>query len=714
MVLGLAVAIVAAGAGTAWAMRGTSGPAYRLATVTRANVSQTVDADGTLAARSTAVLSFLAAGTVDAVDVAVGDPVRAGQAVATIDATDLQAAVIGAQSTLAKAQQKLADDEAAQAAGTTVSATQRTTASGTSGATAGTGTTGTGTNGTGTDSAGYVRISSPPTRPASTGSSLTRAQQAVVAAQHALDDAITAQDRAVRTLVRQCAAADDSTPTTSRATAGTGGVVSGAAGAQAVVVTLRDAGGDVATTSSANPQRVGAGGTYSFAGLTAGNSYTVAIVRSAVLNTADCTAAVTAVSSGQRALDSTHAALGRALDALNRAVASSATGTGASTGSGSRSSASSGTTGSSNRSSTGTGTGTGSRSSASGGTGANAGSANTGSGSNTGTGSGTGNATGIAVTAELIAADTKSVDAARTALAVAEADRANATLSSPITGKVAAVGLARGDTVSAHSSANTITVVGTGALSTELSIGLSDIDLIKVGQHARVAVDGHSDALPGTVTYVGQTNSAGSSGGSATYPVTVQLARTSSTLYDGMGASVAIDVGTASGVLTVPISAVHTTGRRHVVTVDAGGRMTPTLVTLGVVGADLVQVKTGLRAGQRVVLADLSAAVPTSTDTLRRNRTGSGALTGLTGSGQGGPPCRRGARAGADLAPPCVISTQRPAGRALSVRLKEVARAFHRRSAPAPAAPAAVTAPTTADAITHHHYSEPAKAVPTG
>ncbi len=632
IVTGLVVILVLAGAGTAWAMRGSDGPAYRLATVGHANVSQSVDSDGALAARKTAVLAFASAGTVDTVDVAVGDTVRAGESVATIDDSNLRAAVTSAQATRAKAEQKLADDEAAQAAGTTVSST-----------TSGTGTS----NGTGTSSAGYVRLTSAPAAPTSTSSSdVTKAQRAVVSAQRALDAAVATQDSAVRALVKQCAAGDNPTPATARATAGSGGTLSGAAGPQAVVVTLRDANGDVATTTSANPQRVPAGGTYAFNGLTAGNSYTVALVRSAGLNTAECTDAVTTVSTGQRAVDAALAKLDRALAALTRAVAG--TGSGSSTGGSNTSTTTpSGGTGSSTRSTTTSGSGTsgsGTRSTTTSGTSGSGTSGSTTSGSGT-SGSGTtgsggsGNSAGVTVTAELIAADTKSIDAANAALALAQANRANATLAAPIAGKVAAVALAKGDTVSARSTSSTITVVGTGALSVDLNIGLSDIDLVKVGQTARVTVDGHSDALPAKVTYVGLTNSASSTGSSSTYPVTVQLARTSDSLYDGMGASVAIEVGTAPGVVAVPISAVHTTGTQHAVDVYSGGKATTTLVTLGVVGQDLVQIKSGLRAGQRVVLADLSAAIPTSTTNFGRNRSGSGSLTGLTGgTGTGGGP----------------------------------------------------------------------------
>ena len=82
-----------------------------------------------------------------------------------------------------------------------------------------------GTNGTGTNGAARRRRlradhRAPSTRAGVSGSSPTRAQQAVVSSQQALDTAVTAQDRAVQTLVRRCAAGDDTTPATAHAGAG--------------------------------------------------------------------------------------------------------------------------------------------------------------------------------------------------------------------------------------------------------------------------------------------------------------------------------------------------------------------------------------------------------------------------------------------------------------------------------------------------------------
>jgi hypothetical protein len=115
--------------------------------------------------------------------------------------------------------------------------------------------------------------------------------------------------------------------------------------------------------------------------------------------------------------------------------------------------------------------------------------------------------------------------------------------------------------------------------------------------------------------------------------VTIVLDPTTTALYDGAGVSVAIDVGTASDVLTVPTSAVHKTGNLATVSVYANGKVSTALVTLGTEGTDRVQIKSELKAGQRVVLAEVSAAIPTnSSGNLGRFGNGGG-LVGPGGLG---------------------------------------------------------------------------------
>jgi hypothetical protein len=104
-------------------------------------------------------------------------------------------------------------------------------------------------------------------------------------------------------------------------------------------------------------------------------------------------------------------------------------------------------------------------------------------------------------------------------------------------------------------------------------------------------------------------------------------------LFNGAGASVSITVGQVDGVLTVPSSAVKTVGSQSSVQVLTNGVPTTTAVTLGAIGNDLTQIVSGITAGQQVVIADLSAALPTATTTAAA---GAGVVAGLGGAGAGG------------------------------------------------------------------------------
>lgn len=90
-------------------------PTSQVAEVTLGDMNQTVSAEGTVAAADTDDLSFESSGTVTAVNVKAGDTVTAGQVLATIDSTELAAAVTSAESDVADAKAKLADDQDASA-----------------------------------------------------------------------------------------------------------------------------------------------------------------------------------------------------------------------------------------------------------------------------------------------------------------------------------------------------------------------------------------------------------------------------------------------------------------------------------------------------------------------------------------------------------------------------------------------------------------------
>jgi hypothetical protein len=232
-----------------------------------------------------------------------------------------------------------------------------------------------------------------------------------------------------------------------------------------------------------------------------------------------------------------------------------------------------------------------------------------------------------------IAADQAAIDAEQAQVTADKQNLAAATLRSPAAGNVAAVGLTAGDS----SSGQSITIVGTGVQGVAVQLPLAEIDQIETGQPVSISPDGHKGALRGKVESTGVVSS--TSGSTTTYPVTVELDAGSPHLYDGTGADVVITTATATNVITVPNSAIHTGANgSHTVTIVDGGTTSTVPVTLGVAGDDITQIKSGIEAGQQVVLADLGQPLPGSTtSTATTFRPGQfGGAGGFGGRGTGG------------------------------------------------------------------------------
>jgi multidrug efflux pump subunit AcrA (membrane-fusion protein) len=589
---GVGLAVVVVGAGVAWAgMRG-SGPSYRLATVTRGNVSQTVTEVGTIASASSATLAFPVSGTVQTVRVKTGDRVAAGQTVATLDTTQLQAAVDAAQSTLADAKQRLADDEDGQSSTASVPSSSagavrqialvtplaRPSARPTSEPSApasGTGGSASGAAGGSASSLGAAKAA------------LVQAQRAVTSAQARLDALL--QDSVVATA---CRAGTVTFSTVSDADGVVSGTVTGADGLPVALLGGTDAAGAPVPPSTVR------NGRYSFGSaadpLKAGASYTVQLgdESNGLTVGPSCASALGQVKAATAALEKAIGALENAVNAYARAAGTSGGASGGTSGQG----------GSSSRPSGGVSAGSPRSPSAAGGR----------TGTSGGSGTQTPSGTGTVASAQQIAADQKTIDAARAELAVARQNRAQAVLTTPIAGTVATVALSAGQAVSAGSPSATIMVIGPGQKKIETTVGIADIDLVRQGDPVRVTVDGVTGTIPGRVTTIGILNSTGTSGTTTTYPVTVLLDTTTRALYDGAGATLAIDVGSRRNVLTVPISAVHTAAFGSVVDVYRDGKITAARVRTGIRGVDAVEVTSGLQAGQQVVLAVVSEPIPSN------------------------------------------------------------------------------------------------------
>lgn len=260
---------------------------------------------------------------------------------------------------------------------------------------------------------------------------------------------------------------------------------------------------------------------------------------------------------------------------------------------------------------------------------------NSGSGGSTSpTNGGTGSSSGNTDTPQQIASDQASIDTAQADLTEAQQSLTEATLTSPISGTVVSVDISVGDTVSAGSSTEIITIQGTNSYEVEATLDSSQIPSVKVGQPASVEVDGVDGNIDGTVSQVGPVQSS-SSGYS--YPVIVALpASAASAMHAGSTGNVTITTGTVSNVVAVPTSAVQTLGTRAYVEEIAKGELSRRFITTGMVGNIYTQVESGLSPGQSVVLADYADAVPSSssdTTNLGNLLGGGGGAGGFFGGG---------------------------------------------------------------------------------
>jgi membrane fusion protein, macrolide-specific efflux system len=184
---------------------------------------------------------------------------------------------------------------------------------------------------------------------------------------------------------------------------------------------------------------------------------------------------------------------------------------------------------------------------------------------------------------------------------------------------------------SSQSSSALIVLSQLSHLTLDVSLTEADVGKVHVGQPATVTVDATGDELAGHVKSVGLLpSSSGGSSGAVSYPVTIAVDQSSSTVRAGMSASASIVTAQASG-LVVPSQAI-TAGS---VTVSRDGKNVSQTVTTGLVGDSSTQVIGGVDDGEQLVVRSTTASATSST-------TGSGATAfpgaagGLARGGFGG------------------------------------------------------------------------------
>jgi hypothetical protein len=154
---------------------------------------------------------------------------------------------------------------------------------------------------------------------------------------------------------------------------------------------------------------------------------------------------------------------------------------------------------------------------------------------------------------------------------------------------------------------------------------------LKKGLQAEITPTGSTTKIFGTVKTVGIVASS-SSGGSASFPVTIAVTGSPKGLYAGGAATVSIIVKQVENVLTVPTNAVHTVNAKTVVYQMVNGAQVSTPVTVGTTYGAVTQILSGLKAGDNVVGTTFRTGGNNSTGGTRTRQGG----TGGGGFGGGG------------------------------------------------------------------------------
>jgi multidrug efflux pump subunit AcrA (membrane-fusion protein) len=181
------------------------------------------------------------------------------------------------------------------------------------------------------------------------------------------------------------------------------------------------------------------------------------------------------------------------------------------------------------------------------------------------------------------------------------------------TSEAGALGAAGGESTGGESSGSAFMVLAQlHRLKMEVSFSESDIGKVREGQTATVSIDSmEGTELAGEVTRVSVLPSEGSSS-VVEYPATIVLTQSAKGLRAGMSASAEVVVEQVKNAVTVPTEAISGAGSRKTVTVEEDGKDVTKTVTTGLEGDETTEVVSGLKAGQTLVLPEVTVATATS------------------------------------------------------------------------------------------------------
>ncbi|MDP9321541.1 MAG: biotin/lipoyl-binding protein [Chloroflexota bacterium] len=218
-----------------------------------------------------------------------------------------------------------------------------------------------------------------------------------------------------------------------------------------------------------------------------------------------------------------------------------------------------------------------------------------------------------------------SLNNAETALATAQSNLDNAVIKATVAGVVTTISALPGENVSSASTTGFIVIANTGSMALHGTIGEADVVKLKLGQVATITVDAIGTAkMTGKVTSLDPVATIAQ--GVPVYGVDVTIDLPSQSVKPGMSGTANVIIASSQNALTVPNLAVKTANGRRYLTVMKDGQQVDTDVTFGLSNDTVTEVLTGVQEGDVVVLPQPRAAAS------------SGANRGIQIGGGGGAP----------------------------------------------------------------------------
>jgi len=209
-----------------------------------------------------------------------------------------------------------------------------------------------------------------------------------------------------------------------------------------------------------------------------------------------------------------------------------------------------------------------------------------------------------------------SIDQLETSLKRTLSDIEAARIKSPIAGEVLSIAAALAVPKSLITQYTVLVkVADPRSAFVDLEVNEADAGNLKVGDKLTLTVS--TKTLVAAITSVGKVASLSSDGLTAT--VTVRVKPTVEvTLTPGASAAATITLGTKANALTLPRGAFLTTGAQKWVYVVENGVAKKTAVTFGTLQANTVEVKSGLKAGDTVIVSGYQDFIDQTTVALKK------------------------------------------------------------------------------------------------